>query len=141
MTESISIAEARDRLSDIVNKVAYGAARYVVERRGKPLAVLINIAEYESLTGLLSRAEVPDQVHGIPVTIHSDGERFFVRDEQFDLYGAGPTLEAAREDYWLAVQEYYTDLNADAEQLAPYLAQRLAKLQTILAREQGIEND
>ena len=135
MSKSIGIAEARDRLSHIVNDVAYGTARYVVERRGRPLAVLISLTEYESLTQLLSGAKVPDQIHGIPVVVHLDGEQFFVTDEQFDLYGTGPTLDAAREDYWLAVQEYYTDLGADANRLAPYLAERLAKLRNILAEE------
>jgi len=134
MPESIGIAEARDRLSHIVNEVAYGTARYVVERRGKPLAILISAAEYESLAMLLSKAKVPEQVHGIPVLIHFDGERFFVTDDQFDLYGTGPTLAAAREDYWLAVQEYCADLSTDAGRLAPYLAERLVKLQDILAQ-------
>ena len=134
MPESIGIAEARDRLSHIINEVAYGTARYVIERRGRPLAVLISTAEYESLIQLLSRAKVPDQIRDIPVSIHFDGERFFVTDQQFDLYGTGPTLETARKDYWLAVQEYYADLSADADRLAPYLAERLAKLETILTQ-------
>ena len=133
MFESIGIAEARDRLSHVVNEVAYGTARYVVERRGRPLAVLISTAEYESLAQLLSQAKVLDQVRGIPVLIRFDGERFFVTDEQFDLYGTGFTLDAAREDYWRAVQDYHADLCADADRLAPYLAERLAKLQALLA--------
>jgi len=134
MSEGIGIAEARDRLSHIVNEVAYGDARYVIERRGRPLAVLISTAEYESLTQLLSKVKILDQIRGIPVFIHFDGERFFVTDEQFDLYGTGPTLDVARDDYWLAVQEYHADLSADADRLAPYLTRRLAKLQAILAQ-------
>ncbi|MEE8392181.1 MAG: type II toxin-antitoxin system prevent-host-death family antitoxin [Anaerolineae bacterium] len=134
MSKSIGIAEARERLSHLVNEVAYGAARYVVQRRGKPLVIIINIAEYESLIQLLSKAKILDQIHGIPVVIHSDGKRFFITDEQFDLYGTGPTLDIAREDYWLAVQEYYADLSADADRLAPYLAERLTKLRDILAQ-------
>ncbi len=134
MSESIGIAEARDRFSHIVNEVAYGHARYVIERRGGPLAVLISVVEYESLTKLVSKAEVPDQIHGIPVVVRFDSGRFFITDEQFDLYGTGPTLDAAHEDYWLAVQEYYADLSADADRLAPYLAKRLSKLRDILAQ-------
>jgi len=125
MSEGIGIAEARDRLSHIVNEVAYGDARYVIERRGRPLAVLISTAEYESLTQLLSKVKILDQIRGIPVFIHFDGERFF---------GTGPTLDVARDDYWLAVQEYHADLSADADRLAPYLTRRLAKLQAILAQ-------
>lgn len=134
MPQSIGIAQARDQLSHIVNQVAYGSRCYVVERRGAPLAVLINVGVYESLTQLLSKVQVPDQIHSIPVVISFDGERFFISDEQFDLYGVGSTLDAAREDYWLAVQECYDDLNADAERLAPYLAERLSKLEDILGQ-------
>jgi len=62
----------------------------------------------------------------------SNGGRYYISDEQFDLYGVGATLAAARADYWLAVQDYYADLTADTGRLAPYLAEHLAQLQTLL---------
>jgi len=131
--EYIGAAEARDRLSHVINEVAYGNQRYTVERRGKPLAVLISAAEYQSLIHLLSETGVRGEIHGIPVHIRFDGERFFVSDDRFNLYGEGPTLDAARNDYWLAVQDYYADLQADADRLAPYLADHLAQLKLIMA--------
>lgn len=124
----ISAAEARDKLSHVMNEVAYGGQRYTVERRGKPLAVLVSVPDYQSLVGLLSEAGVRSEIHGIPVHIRFDGERYFVSDDQFNLYGEGLTLDAARSDYWLAVQDYYADLQSDADRLAPYLVDHLAQL-------------
>lgn len=131
----IGTAEARDRLADLLNDVAYGGRRYIVERRGRPLAALIPATEYESLLRLLAGDGVASRIHGIPVLIRFDGDTYFVSDDQFDLYGQGPTLEAAREDYWRAVQDYRADLEADAHRLAPYLADRLARLRALLAEE------
>ncbi|MBC8449734.1 MAG: type II toxin-antitoxin system prevent-host-death family antitoxin [Chloroflexi bacterium] len=129
----IGAAEARDKLSQVINEVAYGNQRYTVERRGQPLAVLVSVPDYQSLVGLLSEAGVRSEIHAIPVHVRFDGERFFVNDDRFDLHGEGPTLDAARNDYWLALQDYHADLQADAGRLAPYLAQHLAQLTPILA--------
>lgn len=132
---TIGTAKVRDRLAHVLNEVAYGGQRYIVERRGKPLAAIIPAVEYDALIELLAGAGVADQIHGIPVQVRFDGHRYFVSDDQFDLYGEGPTLEAARQDYWLAVQDYLADLEADADKLAPYLAKRLAHLRAVLDKE------
>jgi hypothetical protein len=115
--------------------VAFGGERYVVARRGKPLAALIGVDEYRQLTELLAEAGVNDEVHGIPVRIRYDGERYFVSDDQLDLYGVGATLQAAREDYALAVDGYYADLSANADRLAKPLREHLAYLRQVLDRE------
>jgi prevent-host-death family protein len=36
----ISIAEAKARLSELVNRVAYGRERIIITKRGKPIAIL-----------------------------------------------------------------------------------------------------
>ena len=131
---TIGTTEARERLADLLNDVAYGGRRYIVERRGRPLAVLIPPAEYDSLRHLLAGGAA-SSIHGIPVLVRFDGDAYLISDDQFDLYGQGPTLEAAREDYWLAVQDYLADLAADAGRLAPYLADRLARLRALLAAD------
>ena len=132
----IGATEAREKLAHIINQVAYGGQRYVVERRGNPLAVIVPAVEYDALLKMLSNAGVSDKIHGISVQIRFDGERYFVSDDQFDLYGEGRTLEAARQDYWLAVQDYLSDLKADADRLAPYLADRLIRLRAILSEDE-----
>ena len=132
---TIGIAEAREKLAHVLNKVAYGGQRYIVERRGKPLAAIIPATEYEALLELLADAGVVDQIHGLSVRVRFDGQSFFISDDQFDLYGEGSTLETARQDYWVAVQDYLADLEADRGRLTPYLADRLARLRALLADE------
>lgn len=133
---AIGATEAREKLAHILNQVAYGGQRYIVERRGNPLVAIIPAVEYDELLGMLSTTGVSDEIHGIPVQIRFDGERYFVSDDQFDLYGEGRTLEAACQDYWLAVQDYLADLETDADRLAPYLADRLARLRAILSEDE-----
>jgi len=45
----VSLAEARDRLSALVNDAAHGGQRIVLSSRGRPKAALIGIADLERL--------------------------------------------------------------------------------------------
>lgn len=135
MLRTIGTADARDGLAEIVNKVAYGGQRYMLQRRGQSLAALISAAEFQALVALLSKNGASDVIHSIPVRVRFDGERYFVSDDEFDLYGEGPSLEAAETDYWLAVQDYMEDLEADVDHLAPYLAVRLQRLLALLEND------
>jgi prevent-host-death family protein len=138
---TIGATEAREKLANVLNEVAYGGRRYIVQRRGQPLAAIIPAAEYDALLKMLSGTGVADKIHGIPVQIRFDGERYFISDDQFDLYGEGLGLDAARQDYWLAVQDYLADLQADADHLAPYLAERLSSLRALLSNNELDEKD
>ncbi|MCX6030158.1 MAG: type II toxin-antitoxin system prevent-host-death family antitoxin [Chloroflexi bacterium] len=135
MQQSIGIAEARQNLPDLVNQVAFGKTRYVVERRGKPLAALISAEEYRQIMALLGDGGISDRLHGIPVRVRFDGERYWVGDNDLDLYGVGDTIEDARQDYWLAAQDYYADLSANAGHLASPLQAHLEILRRIFAAE------
>jgi prevent-host-death family protein len=135
MPKTIGIAKAREGLADLINEVAYGGERYVVERRGKPLAALIGVDEYQQLTELLAKGGVNGEVCGIPVRIRFDGAQYFVSDDRLDLYGAGATIEEASEDYALAAQEYYADLDAHADRLARPLCEHLVYLRQVFGRE------
>ena len=136
---TIGTSEVRERLAHVLNEVAYGGQRYIVERRGKPLAAIIPAGEYETLLGMLTDTGVRSEIHGIAVQIRFDGDRYFISDDQFDLYGEGSSLKTARRDYWLAVQDYRADLEADADRLAPYLADRLTRLRAPLTAEANDE--
>lgn len=57
-TEKLNIAEARENLTELVNKVALHGRRLVVMRRGKELAALVPMAD---LVTLLS-VEIPRMV-------------------------------------------------------------------------------
>ncbi len=49
MTKRISAAQAKAHLSELMAQVAYGGEHYVIERRGKPLAVLVSLDDLERL--------------------------------------------------------------------------------------------
>ncbi len=131
MCPILSVSDAREKLSNVLNEVAYGHERYIVERRGQPLAAIIPASEYNDLLTLLSENGVLSEVQGIPVTIRFTGQGYFISDDVFNLYGEGDTLEAARQDYRITVQEYRADLEAHADRLVPYLAEHLAQLRAL----------
>jgi prevent-host-death family protein len=56
MDRPIGIAEAKSKLADLVGQVAYGGERFVLERRGRPMAILIGVEEYERLKELAGAA-------------------------------------------------------------------------------------
>ena len=49
MVEKISVAEAKAKLSALLGEVVYGKKRFIIERRGKPLAALVNVDDLEHL--------------------------------------------------------------------------------------------
>lgn len=61
--ESISTAEARQNLAELVNRVAYGKERVVLTRHGKEVAALVPIEDLglmAKLRRLLRRKEVKE---------------------------------------------------------------------------------
>jgi prevent-host-death family protein len=49
---NVSIANIRNHLADALNRVAYAGERVVLERRGKPVAVLVSVEDLELLEQL-----------------------------------------------------------------------------------------
>lgn len=47
--EAMNVVEARRNFSELINRVAYGGRRVVVERRGRPLAALISVEDLAKL--------------------------------------------------------------------------------------------
>jgi len=43
----IGVAKAKSSFSEILGRAAYGGQQFIIQRRGKSLAVVIGIAEYE----------------------------------------------------------------------------------------------
>jgi len=50
--QALSVAEVRSRFSDILNRTAYGGQRFIVERHGQPIAVILNMEEYQRFVEL-----------------------------------------------------------------------------------------
>ena len=58
--EKASVAEAKNTLSSLINKVAYGKTRVVLESRGKPKAAIVSTEDLEKLERLERETEGPD---------------------------------------------------------------------------------
>lgn len=52
---TMSVGDAKSRFSEMISRAAAGE-RFVIERREKPVAVLISIEELERLEGRINRA-------------------------------------------------------------------------------------
>ncbi|MCX7011015.1 MAG: type II toxin-antitoxin system Phd/YefM family antitoxin [Candidatus Sumerlaeota bacterium] len=53
----LAASKARDDFAEVLNRVAYRGERIVLHRRGKNVAVIIPVAEYEFLERLVEEAE------------------------------------------------------------------------------------
>jgi prevent-host-death family protein len=53
----LTASQTRTAFADVLNRVAYGGERIVVHRRGKDLAALVPMKEYERLERILQEAE------------------------------------------------------------------------------------
>jgi prevent-host-death family protein len=51
MTKSVSVAEAKARFSELVNRAAYAGERFLIERRGKPVGAIISAEDLARLEG------------------------------------------------------------------------------------------
>ena len=60
MSNTVSTAEARKKLAEIVNKVAYGNQPVVLTRRGVEIAALISMKELELLNLIEDRIDIED---------------------------------------------------------------------------------
>ena len=49
MTEKVRVTEAKAQLSVLMARVGYGGERFVIERRGTPLAALVGVEDLERL--------------------------------------------------------------------------------------------
>jgi prevent-host-death family protein len=54
----LSTSELRKDTADALNKVAYGGDRIALQRRGKDVAVIVSVEDYELLRALEDRADM-----------------------------------------------------------------------------------
>lgn len=58
MDRVVGMVEAKSKLAELVGQVNYANARFTLERRGRPVAMLISIADFERLRASALRADV-----------------------------------------------------------------------------------
>lgn len=56
MIQVVGMVEAKSKLAELVAQVKYGGKRYILKRRGQPMAVLISVDEFERLQASGSNA-------------------------------------------------------------------------------------
>lgn len=55
---TINVSDARDTFAELVNRVAYGKERVVVQRRGKALVAVVPVEDLEDLEAFEDAADV-----------------------------------------------------------------------------------
>ncbi len=56
----VSSVDARDALSELLNRAAYGKERLVLTRRGKPLAALVPLEDLELIEEIKKRVDLEE---------------------------------------------------------------------------------
>lgn len=49
MLKDVSIAEAKSKFSEIIAKTIYAGERFIVRRRGKPVAAIVGIDDFKKI--------------------------------------------------------------------------------------------
>ena len=62
MAERVRVTEAKAQLSALMARVGYGGERFVIERRGRPLAALVGVEDLARLEG--ERGDAPSRPMG-----------------------------------------------------------------------------
>ena len=77
--QKVSVAHAKAKLSELLARVAYGGDRYVIERRGKPVAALVGVDDLKKLDKATAEAPEPEGALAL-VGLWAD----LVTDEEID---------------------------------------------------------
>ena len=68
----VTTKEARDQLSELVNRAAYGKERIVLTRRGKGVAALVSLDDLLALEQMMRRLEDQADLEAIQKALDED---------------------------------------------------------------------
>ena len=70
MADKVSTMEVRQRIGDLLNRVALRHDEFIIERKGKPLAALVSVERLEQMRRFARRhaLSVMEQQKGGPLT-------------------------------------------------------------------------
>ena len=74
----------------------------------------------------------------LPIQVEEGGAGYIVSDNLTDMYGTGPTLEAAHDDYRAALLDAYESLSEADGELSPALQRRFDILKQIFEPHEEI---
>lgn len=113
MAQTVSMAEVKSKLSEIVGQVKYGGQQYILERRGQPMAVLISVEAYEQYQAQAATAIIASS-SPLPAALQQRQRRLVERARQLEERDGDPvarlaeflsTLPPDEDDFWLEIQE------------------------------------
>jgi prevent-host-death family protein len=58
MSKVMSLSEARDNLAEVIGQVQFGGERITLEKRGKPVAVVVSVADAAWLEAMEDKIDV-----------------------------------------------------------------------------------
>jgi prevent-host-death family protein len=93
VVKKVRVTEAKAHLSALMARAGYAGERYLIERRGKPLAALVGVEDLERLEAEGGGGSPRSRPRGALAMVGAWGE--FVEDEEID--GMLEEIYAARE--------------------------------------------
>jgi prevent-host-death family protein len=71
-----SVAQVRAGFAEAVNRVTYGGERVLIERRGKPIAALVDMTDYQILLDHEARQDQADVAEVARILEHPERHRW-----------------------------------------------------------------
>lgn len=110
MDRTVSMAEAKSHFSELVGRAAYHGEHFVLERRGRPLAILLGVDEYWRLRAL----ETPGTASALPPALRQRQERLLAQAQTLRQQVGDPLeglaamlrdLPPEGDEFWTQVEE------------------------------------
>ena len=110
MEQLIGMAEAKSKFASLIGQTAYGGKRFILERRGQPMAVLIGVDDYQRLHALEQEAQ---RLQMTP-ELRQRQEKLVARARRLEAQSGDPVNRLAKllsalppeEDrFWVDIQE------------------------------------
>ncbi len=110
MDQSINMAVAKSKFSELVGQAAYGGKRYILEKHGQPMAVLIGINEYQRWQEMEKRTKGQT----LPSNLKDRQEKILIRAERLretwedpvgELVNLLATLPPKEDEFWFQLEE------------------------------------
>ena len=73
MAKAVSVAEVKARLSSLVNAVAFGGERIIIQSRGRSKAALVSVEDLQRVEG--TRSPRPSKAQRALALVHADRVR------------------------------------------------------------------
>ncbi len=113
MDRAVGMVEAKSKLAELVGQVNHAGARFTLERRGRPMAMLISVEEFERLQASATRAgghadsPLPPDLLRRQETLLARAQSLRARlgppeDRLAELFA---DLPSENDDFWVEIQE------------------------------------